>query len=569
MSGITSILDIARGALFTQKNALEVTGHNIANVNTPGYSVQRSVLESNTPVPMPYGVIGSGVKTAEIRRTYSQFLNDQLNEKKSILSRWEAQKDILGLLETEFNESGGSGINQLLSDFWNGWEEVANNPEGQAERTALVAKATTLSEAVNTRARRLRTAKEDLDTYIRAAVAEVNRYAEQLADLNEKIASVETQNVHANDFRDQRDQILEQLAEVIPVRYLETRQKTLSVFLPGGYALVEGTRAWRLDAELDEENILRLKWDGATDMTGKLAEGKLGGWLELRDSIIPKYEETLDALAAHLANGVNELHRQGYDAGGEAGTDFFTYQPSFTIVAASDNTGSITFEQPDPRFYDPTTAAYAYEPGRVTGDCYDLSFGGGSPATDLVITNRSTGAVVSPEEIIDNGDGTCTYTFDGMRLTIGGTAQQGDSFVFRANRNVAANLSVAPTITADPGRIAAGRQAAAPGDNTNALAIANLRHEQVEVVSLNGTLSEIYDVGLVAEVGTDAGNAVSLHAYNEALVQQIASRRDSVAGVSLDEEMTSMIKFQHAYSAAAKLITLADEMLETLLSTKT
>jgi len=422
MSGINSILEIARGALATQKNALEVSGHNVANVNTPGYSVQQTILEPNLPVQMEFGLVGTGVKTLEIRRTYSQFLNDQLNEKNSLMFKWEAQKEILGLLEAEFNESTAEGINQLLSEFWNSWEEVANNPEGLAQRNALVATATTLAGDFNSKGQQLSSIKEDLNSYIQVAVLEVNRYAEQLAELNQKIVSVESEHVRANDFRDLRDQILEKLAQFFPIRYLENSQGTISVFLPGGYALVEGTTAQLLDTRLDGQNSLRVYWNGHTDMTTRLDRGKLGGWLELRDTIIPEYQETLNSLAAHLANSVNSQHRQGYGLDDITGRDFFSYQPGFVAAAHTENRGDAAFSV--------AFQGGTYDPDLVTGDNYDLSFSGGG-LDSLTITNRSTGQAAT---YVRTGN---TYAFDGLEISLIGSHQAGDQFYLWANWNMA------------------------------------------------------------------------------------------------------------------------------------
>jgi flagellar hook-associated protein 1 FlgK len=553
MSGISSILEIARGALATQQNALEVSGHNVANVDTPGYSVQRTILEPGLPVPMDFAMVGTGVKTVEIRRIYSQFLNDQLNEKHSLMYQWEAQRDILSLLEASFNESGAGGMNQLLSEFWNSWEEVANNPEGLAQRNSLVATAITLAGAFNSKGEQLSSIKEDLNSYIQVAVTEVNRYAEQLAELNKKIVSVESEHVNANDFRDQRDLILEKLAQFFPINYVENPQGMISVFIPGGYALVEGTTAQLLETRLDSQNSLRVYWNGDTDMTTRLGQGKLGGWLELRDTVIPGYQETLNSLAAHLANSVNSQHRQGYGLDDVSGRDFFSYQPGLMALAHAENRGDAAFGV--------DFQAGTYDPDLVTGDSYDLAFSGGGLDT-LTITNRSTGQTAI---YVRTGN---TYTFDGLEVTLSGNHQAGDKFSLRANWNMAANLGVDQAIVDDSSRIAAASQINAPGDNSNALAMTDLRHQNETILGQTGTLSEIYDAGLVGEVGSDVAKAANLYEYNQALVQQISNRRDSVAGVSLDEEMTNIIKFQYAFSAAARLVTLADEMLETVLNTR-
>ena len=568
MSGIMNILEIARGALATEQNALEVTSHNVANVNTAGYSVQNAVMETTMPVQMPYGIIGTGVKTGKIQRLYSQFLNNQLNTQNSLANMWGAKQEVLGLLDVGFNESGNTGINQLLNDFWNAWEDLANNPEGATERTALLTKATTLTEAFGEKARELSSVESNLNANIRGGVDDVNRYAQQIADLNGQILSLETQNVKANDLRDQRDLALENLSQLVPIQYVETERGAMTVFLPGGYTLVEATTAYKLSTKIDDNNSLRVMWSDKTDMTSRLDQGKLGGWLDLRDSTIPQYEESLDGVAAHLANMVNTVHRQGIDENGNAGGDFFTYEPSFTIVPAEGNSGGATFPGAGPQFYNSTTGLYEYDPSKVTGDSYTFAFTGASPA-DLTITNRSTGLVVTPDEAMDNGDGTFTYTFDGLRVTVGGTPRDGDQFNFMANRNVAGNLAINSAIAEDTTKIAAATVAGAPGDNTNALAVANLRDKSDEtIMRQTGTLSDLYDAILVGAVGNDTADAKAQSDFNGNLIQQIKNLRDSVAGVSLDEEMINMIKFQQAYAAAAKLITVGDEMLQTLLSTK-
>jgi flagellar hook-associated protein 1 FlgK len=327
----------------------------------------------------------------------------------------------------------------------------------------------------------------------------------------------------------------------------------VSVFLPGGYALVDGTSAQLLDTVLDGQNSLRVYWNGNTDMTARLDQGKLGGWLELRDTIIPHYQDTLNSLAAHLANSINSQHRQGYGLDDATNRDFFAYQPGLMASAHSENLGDGSF-----------SAAFeggVYDPDLVTGDNYDLSFSTGG-LDSLIITNRSTGQTVVYARLGN------TYTFDGLEINLTGNHQAGDQFSLRANWNMAGNLRVDQAIIDDSNKIAAASLINAPGDNSNALSMISLRHQNETILGQSGTLSEIYDAGLVGELGSEVAKATDLHQYNQALVQQISNRRDSVAGVSLDEEMTNIIQFQYAFSAAARLITLADEMLETVLNTR-
>jgi flagellar hook-associated protein FlgK len=235
-----------------------------------------------------------------------------------------------------------------------------------------------------------------------------------------------------------------------------------------------------------------------------------------------------------------------------------------------DNAGAATIVT---QFYDASEGTLdAYDPSEVTGDRYDVQFTDNGGTLEVSIINRSTLEVVVPAQAYVSGD---SYDFQGLRVTItdsGAGPQAGDSYVLEANKGLAANLAVNSDLTDDQRKIAAakpeGAEPFAVGDNRNALAIADLRFETTTILARTGTLSDIFEFGLVSEAGSDAAEANTLYEYSQALYQQIENMRDSVAGVSLDEEMTNIIKFQHAYSAAARLISLADELLQTILDTR-
>ena len=187
MSDINGIMSVAGQALMTQQKAINVTGHNIANVNTPGYSRQRLQMSTNPPSYSDIGLIGNGVNADSIERIYDRFLSTQINDENQGLGRWDAQKGAVEVLEMIFNESDGYGLSQAMSKFWDAWQLLTNNPAGVTERQVLVTNSQVLAATFNQLDADLRKSQEDLDLAIEGTVADINRLTEQIADLNQKI----------------------------------------------------------------------------------------------------------------------------------------------------------------------------------------------------------------------------------------------------------------------------------------------------------------------------------------------------------------------------------------------
>jgi len=155
VSGISNILQIATKALLAEQLGVEVTGHNIANVNTEGYTRQRVNLVTATPVPSPYGPVGTGVDVLGIERAFDPFVTARLNEKNSVLSYYQTRSDVLEQVATFFNETQDGGLNELLSQFFAAWHDLADNPTGAGERQALLYQSLSLCDAFNSRANQL------------------------------------------------------------------------------------------------------------------------------------------------------------------------------------------------------------------------------------------------------------------------------------------------------------------------------------------------------------------------------------------------------------------------------
>jgi len=460
MTHLFGVLSTGTSALLTQQRAINVTGNNIANVNTPGYSRQRIGLETAIPVATAAGMMSFGVVARGIERVYDRFLGVQIQDAGSKSGRWEAQQAALERVEALLDENGGWGLQAALSDFFGSWHDLALKPTGEVERTVAAAAAGRLAEAVRGRAEALEGLRRELDTDIASAVEQVNRLALQVAELNGKIARAELGGEAANDYRDRRDLVLKELSGWIDIRSCEAADGQVSVAVAGGRPLVESGNTWALRVEPGGDGHGRILWPdldgGTTDITDAVRGGRIGGTLAVRDERLVAYRERLDELARGLLDAVNVVHAAGYGSDGTTGTALFT----------------------------------------------------------------GTGA---------------------------------------------ADLRLNPAVESDPRLLAASATAAGvPGNAENAMRLLALR----EAPLLRGGTATFEEAaqGLVSLVGFDVQQARAQAQHEGDMLGFLENRREAVSGVSLDEEMVNLLKYQAAYQAAAKLVSLADDMLDSLMS---
>lgn len=461
MSNIYGLLSIGQSALLTQQKAIDITGNNIANVNTPGYSRQRLNIQQRNPVRVDGQTMSTGV-TADtgIQRFYDQFLGAQLNGENENLGRWEAQKQALERAELMFDDSVSSGLSSAMSGFWNAWQDMSNNPSGVAERTSLISAGQYLATTFNQTYNNLRDLQCDIDTHVTNIVLDINDMTDRIAELNRKVNQVEVTGHNANDFRDERDQLVLELSKLIDIQSFEDGDGNINVSVGSGKPLVDGTATWDLTTA-DNAGVQDVFWqasDGSTvNITGQITSGELKGWIYSRDTSIDDYLTRLDTLAASMISEVNTLH------------------------AAGTTLDSVT----------------------TTG----VNFFSGTGAVNMAVNS----------------------------------AIEGNSDLIAA----------------------AGAGEGLPGGNSTAIAIASL---QTTATMPGSSTFDAYYNSLVGQVGADVQAANFNQKHQQTMVENLKEYRQEVSGVSLDEEMVNLIQFQQAYSAAAKLITTADEMVDTLLS---
>lgn len=473
MSKINSMMDIGRRSMMNSQTALQTVGHNIANKSTEGYSRQRVEIQANDPVGFGKLRIGTGSKTAKVTRINNPYLEKQIGNERNKLGFYQGKSDALVRVEQVYNEQINKGLNTTLSEFFNAFRDFAVSPESLAARTQVREAAIGLARDFKRVSHQLGEIQNDIDQQVKTHVYEINELTREIAQLNEKIRTLEIGGGVANDERDRRELLIKQLGDKINIRWAEGADGMVTITAGNTALLVTGFDAKELDAVATPArgpkgnanfDIIYKNSPSAAPVvvTHEITGGRIGGLLEVRDQTINELHDKLNQLAIRVAETVNNVHRQGFDAYDSEAGDFFEIDP------ASDH-----------------------------------------PAETLM---------------------------------------------------------VADVIVKDAGRIAAGARPFAPGDNTIANRISQLQFEQV-MDGGTATFDEFYN-SMVGQVGVITRRAASAHESQSDIVKQLNNIRESISGVSLDEEATKLIEFQKAFDASARLIRAADEMLDTVLNIK-
>jgi flagellar hook-associated protein 1 FlgK len=589
MSGLGLVLDIAKTALSTQQYGIDVTGHNIANVNNPSYSRQSPVIEAKEGVSYGGVLLGRGVETTDVVRTTDRFIENQLSEQKSNEVAFQEMERYMQILEGYLNENSETSISVLLSDFWNLWHDISNNPAGSAERVAIWEHSALLAERFNSLEADLIQMKTDLTGAVSFGVGRINEITEEIAYLNTQIVATEA-STSANDLRDKRTALFSELSEYIDVKSFEQSNGSLTIITARGCVLVQGNEAY--DLEMGGTNGDRVTWrssgNAIVDITDYLANGKLGGWLTMRDEVIAKCELDLNALAKEFIWGVNNQHSQGVGLKlFEPDTTLTGTNKTSTDLDALDFGSEIQYIANGFKLWiedrtDPLNPVMNAVPIDLSG------LDGSSSLADVAtaINNQIAAAGLAGVTASVSGDAIgftagSDYAFGFSDDNSNMLAALGVNIFFKGAS--AGTMKLNPTLT-DKDYIAAATIEAdgsyATGDNTNALAITDLQYKSNQISQwtcdrINGNTEstvtatfEHYYHGLVGAMGIVSSSISRSREFNEVMVNELSQIRDSLSAVSLDEEMTNLMEFQHAYEAAAKLINVADEMLDELLSVK-
>lgn len=543
MSSLNGVFNIAKSALMASQKALNVTSHNISNANTDGYTRQRAVLSTNDPATFGGLQFGTGVSVTAIARVYDSFQTVQLRSAVSLFSGYETAGRHLHALESILNDFDGSGLSSRLDDFFNAFQELAANPSSYGERSSLIARATVLADTMNSIDGAIRENVSGIRGSIEAKVSEINVIASEIAGLNQRISAIELSGMDANDLRDRRDILLEDLSSFVDVSVAENEHGQVDVFL-GGSFIVAGVKSAEMTAGTDPDSTdsFKLYLNGASiesRISGGGIKGDMDGYASFKD-----VHSRLNLLAASLVKEVNLQHSSGWGLDGSTGVDFFNPLPVSARSAGANQGGAVI------------SGGAVTDPSQLTLDDYEIRFSGPGAYT---VFNAAQNSIVATGAYTSGS----TISFDGLSVTITDGLQPpaaGDKFMVSATENAAREFSVA---VADPDAIAASSTSAGvPGDNTNAAALASLRDK----ASMGGATFGNFYARVVTDLGTSAGNAKARAEAQKVYVSELRAARESLSGVSIEEEAINLVRLQRAYEAAAKVMSTVDRMLETLLN---
>lgn len=514
-------IETAKRSLFTQQAALNTTGHNIANANTAGYSRQVVNMQAARPIEAiglmrsgAPGQLGTGVEFSSITRIREKFLDDQFRNENKSLGNWTIQSDTLEKLEKIVNEPSETGLRTVLDNFWKAWSSLSEDPEDLTGRRIVRESAIALADAFNMTSKQLKDLSADLTENIQIKTEQINSILSTVASLNSEIVRLEGLGDNANDLRDQRDLLTDELSKIININVQEMPQGyTITM---GGVNLVAGGAATPITA------------DTLTNAfgSGDLNNGEVYGMIVSRDRYVADYIRQLDTLANSIANG----------------------EITITIPEGSVLPDNITVNRVNP---DGSTT-----PVTLTGAARTIGPGGLTVKVNGLNGLHKLGyPLVSP---IQAG-------VDFFKSKSGGPITAED---FQLNPDIVNNPSLIATSLRTI--VSGGSEEVVKGNNTLALLIAQLKDTKFQFGASAGSLTEgtidDYFRSTVGQLGVQSKEALRMLDNQKALVDQVDSRRQSVSGVSLDEEMANMIKFQHAYAAAARVMTTFDQLLDKVIN---
>lgn len=321
-------LHIARRAIMAQQRAMEVTGHNIANANTPGFSRQQALMAPTAPFPYPAanapaggpGQLGSGVDVTAIRRVRDSFLDHQFRSETQTLGFWEARQEVLSQLEMIFLEPSENGLSSLLSEFWGAWHELNKNPESMPVRISLREKARGLTDTIRLMYNNIDGLRQGVALDLATKVEEVNSLAAQMVDLNQQIVKVSALGQQPNDLLDQRDLLLDTLSRRLNIALAYKPNGTVEVHA-GNRVLVQESQAFTLRAEIGTTSA-SITWEKNGQPTD-IRDGDLHSLLEAYNTLLPAYQDGLNELVSTLVERVNAEHLSGYGLNNATGINFF------------------------------------------------------------------------------------------------------------------------------------------------------------------------------------------------------------------------------------------------------
>jgi flagellar hook-associated protein 1 FlgK len=610
------MLGNALSGLVSYQRALATTGHNIANVDTEGYSRQKVDFATRTPSQSGSLTLGSGVKVSSVSRVYDSFNVDQLRNSQAAFSQADSYLQLASQVDNALADAD-LGLSASLSRFYNSLQDVADNPSSIPARQLMLAESESLGDRFASLSSQMDSLEREVSSRVRVSVNDINDISTQVAELNLMISKAQGQfGTEANDLLDQRDQALLSLNELIGTSSVEQTDGSVSVFIGNGEALVLGERALEIRAVSNVFDPGRVELAMAVGgnsavISDSLRGGSLGGALSFREGVLSDTRNELGRLTVAIADTLNSINRAGIDLKGGLGRDIFSvsdpelYSSRNNTSGAAFNaqvsdvsalTGSNTLIRLDAAVAGVSGVGSVADPFIVDGVSLSLtspaalgdqfllrSTQGAANSLKVIMTDpagiaaaaatRSTADLnnigsgkISETDVVDSNNQNLLSPVSIEFLSATSYQVNGaGGFGFTSGSDITINGSKV-TISGSPeagDQFTIGANTNALGDNRNLLKMAAAESSKV----LNGGSASIQDAmnGLVGDIAVATRSAQINYQSQDSLLNQARSTQQSISGVNLDEEAANLLKFQQAYQAAAQAVSIANDLFQTLL----
>lgn len=431
----SSLLNIGATGLRVADINLQVTGNNISNASTAGYSRQEAVQTENIPMATGAGYLGQGVNVTTVKRIYDQFLTAQVQSGQAASSAADQLNSLVSGLDTYMSDSN-SGLGSALTGFFNAADSLASNPSSTSARQVFLSAASTLQTRFNAISGQMASLSNQVNTQVQTQVNSVNSTTQQIAALNDQISKAEAASggQPANDLRDQRDQLVQTLNQSIKASVVQTSDGQYNIYVGNGQALVQGSQSYQLTTVASQYDPTQLSV-GYKSPAGtvsiddsQLGGGALGGLMQFRQNTLIPAQNSLGRLAAAVSADVNTQNKEGMDLNGKLGSDLFsTAGPSVAASSSNTGTGALTATITN------ANAGQGYD--------YQVKYSGGNYTVSHYPDGSGAVTVSS-----------WPTTVDGVTLNLTGAMASGDSFLVRPTANAASTMQ---TLTSDYHAVAA------------------------------------------------------------------------------------------------------------------
>lgn len=620
-------IELGKRSLMAHSTSINTAGHNISNADTEGYSRQRVKIAPMSPLDRPDlsraetpGQIGQGTVVESINRVRDEMLDQRIVAQSNQESYWDTRSRYYTMLEQVYNEPDEVSVRTTMDKFWESWQELSLNPESTANRQAVLSRGQSLINSIRNRDTALVGIGNLLNSDIEANVEQLNNYANQIALLNKEIVKSKAVGDNPNDLLDRRDVLVEKLSKIANVT---TDQRDSDEFMVhiDGKVLVQGGVARNLEVApvLDNYGYSKVQWADTKDVA-LIRGGSLGALIELRDVDVRHEIQSLNTMTMNFADLVNDVHRNAVGANNVTGLDFFIERPFVENTVGnydSDGDGvedkSYIFRFTGTNKLNPQeqvgiegvmtlsgptgNVEVAYHPTDTVEDVINrINDSNGEVKayldrnSNLVLKATTAEDIYNPDFVIRHVEDTGHFLvgYSGILaergaegaydynqanavnalVGVGAEAEKAAQFAISPVENPSTYVEINERIRNDVMNVATAfadhTGTAMNGDGRAAVEIAAIRNTKI-MIGHERTFDD-YFADTVTHVGLMGEQAETNSLSQHAVMDDLRGLRDSISGVNIDEELADIMKFQHGYNAAAKYVTVVDQMLDTIIN---